>query len=248
MWGSNINLSRSCFSGYVKALLGGLFICMVMAGPALGQAAFPETARKILEADSIQKELPCITDKETNEDCRQKEPVKIPGWLKTILKAIANFIAFIFEYLLYFLVAIGVIFIVYTLFQKFNRGKEKSAHKIKSSPGKLNVQHALKLDRGAPPTLGDADSLAEKGDFSAAVHLLLLAGIDVLQRKIRDLLVISDTSRDILTQEKLSPPERDLLRPLIEHVEVSLFAGRDLTGEEYDLCRGKYIALKEGAV
>lgn len=253
LWGRNIlsiKLPYRYFSGYVKILLGTVLISIIVPGSlAHAQNSFAQTARDILVDKDIQKELPCITDKDVNEKCQPKKRPKSSNWFGKMLEAIFNFfgpVGIIFKYLFYFLLIAAAAYIIYSLFEKFEWRGGKVRKKAKTKPVKLKVQTAPKSTRTTPPSLEEADSLAEQGDFSAAAHLLLLAGIEVIQKKIRGLLVISDTSRDILRQDKVSAGERDLLRPLIEYVEMSLFAGRDLTGEEYGLCREKYITLKEG--
>lgn len=90
-----------------------------------------------------------------------------------------------------------------------------------------------------------ADELAQAGDFTQAMHLLLLQSVSELRRRL-DLSIASClTSREILARTKLLPEAKAAFADIIGRVEVSYFGFYQPSWEDYQACRGSFESLKE---
>lgn len=89
----------------------------------------------------------------------------------------------------------------------------------------------------AEELLVSADRLAHDGRADEAVHLLLLSTIEHLSRQSGGVQRPSSTSRELLEQLPLGPPERRAFRDLVLVVEASLFGGRAVSQKTYSGCR-----------
>jgi len=88
--------------------------------------------------------------------------------------------------------------------------------------------------------LSEADSLAAKGRFADAAHLLLLRSIEQIAAKQPTAVRPALTSRDIAAQPSLPWDVRDAFGVITAVVERSLFGGRTVDAGEWTLCRTAY--------
>lgn len=99
--------------------------------------------------------------------------------------------------------------------------------------------------------LGDADELARRGDFTEAVHTLLLRTLQELVRSTAVRVTPALTSREILARVPLGPDARNALADLIAAVELTHFRGTPATQEDYERCRAVFhgfaTAFRAGA-
>jgi hypothetical protein len=88
--------------------------------------------------------------------------------------------------------------------------------------------------------LEEADRLAERGEFAAAAHHLLLRSIEDIQWRRPRLVRPALTSRDLAATEEIPPPARTIFGQIVAIVERSLFGGRNVTAEEWLEARTAY--------
>jgi hypothetical protein len=100
--------------------------------------------------------------------------------------------------------------------------------------------------------LGDAEELARRGDFTEAVHTLLLRTLQELVRSTAVRVSPALTSREILALVPLAPDAREALADLITAVERTHFRGTAATQPDYERCRAKFqvfaTAFRAGGV
>lgn len=88
--------------------------------------------------------------------------------------------------------------------------------------------------------LGDAEALAQAGDFAEAIHVLLLRTLEELSRRGGVQLPPSLTSREILGRIPLPGDAQHALADLVTAVEVSHFGGATPGASDYHLCRDRF--------
>jgi hypothetical protein len=88
--------------------------------------------------------------------------------------------------------------------------------------------------------LGDAEELARRGDFTEAVHTLLLRTLQELVRSAAVRVTPALTSREILARVPLAPAARDALADLITAVELTHFRGTPASQADYERCRDEF--------
>jgi len=91
--------------------------------------------------------------------------------------------------------------------------------------------------------LRDADALAAGGDYSAAIHALLLKTLAELVRRTPRPIAPSLTSREILSHVDLAPEPRSALGGLVGAVEVSHFGGTEPSESDFARCRELFEAF-----
>ncbi len=96
-------------------------------------------------------------------------------------------------------------------------------------------------------TLGEADRLAREGAYSEAIHVLLLAGIEALRRRLQGGIAASLTCHEILRARALSESLREPLGRLVQAAELSYFGGRAFAQADYQGCRNDYVTFLEAA-
>ncbi len=91
--------------------------------------------------------------------------------------------------------------------------------------------------------LQDADLLAERGEYGAAVHALLLRGIGAIQQRFPRILTPAHTSRDIAALAALPAPLRTAFAEIAGLAERAVFAQRPLGRAEWEASRASYAGL-----
>jgi hypothetical protein len=91
--------------------------------------------------------------------------------------------------------------------------------------------------------LGQADELAARGDWTEAIHLLLLASVDNLKRRLGQNVPAALTSRELLAHVSLPDGGRTAFADLVNAVEFSHFGGKPAGRDLYDACRRHYSRL-----
>jgi len=96
--------------------------------------------------------------------------------------------------------------------------------------------------------LGEADSLAARGLFSEAAHLLLFRSIEDIDSRRPELVRPAFTSRDIAALDPIPARPRSAFARIAMNVERSLFAQRPLGHDDWRECRSAYeeFAFAEG--
>lgn len=88
--------------------------------------------------------------------------------------------------------------------------------------------------------LEEADALAARGEFAAAVHHLLKRSIDDIAHRRPHLVKPALTSRDIAAADGIPPRARSLFGGIVAIVERSLFGGRAVSPGEWSATREAY--------
>ncbi len=94
--------------------------------------------------------------------------------------------------------------------------------------------------------LEDPESLAARGEYAEAVHVLLLRSI-MLIRDRGAALSTSLTSREILLRAPLEEPEKDAFKTLVGVTELTHFGGRDATEDDFLRCRDLFHRIAQSA-
>ncbi len=94
------------------------------------------------------------------------------------------------------------------------------------------------------PAWSGIEALAAAGRYEAAVHLLLLRALHVLQHSARRSWPHAYTSREILARGRVADGAREPLRLLVETVERSRFGARPIGAPEYEACRARARELE----
>lgn len=204
------------------------------------QAARPEAVdaaiSDILSDSSYQTELPGDADigKEETESDPFEFDLRLP-----------SFFSDIFTILLWGAGVTLILLLLYFVLQEMGALNFRRKSKQKSQANiSVHGNHETELEQ--IPELDDAERLAEKGDFSGAVHVLLLRGIDHLKRTIGGNLQSSLTSREISRLETLNGAAATYLLELVSPVERSYFGGQTLVHGDYEAARQSYDALVSG--
>ena len=92
--------------------------------------------------------------------------------------------------------------------------------------------------------LADAETLARGGNFSEAVHVLLLRTIAELREHLEYAAHPALTSREIQVDAPLDEAAHGALRGLVTEVELSHFGGRLVDELQYRRCVGHFQALQ----
>ena len=87
------------------------------------------------------------------------------------------------------------------------------------------------------PVEGDLEALVDRGEYGAAIHLLLLKALDRLAGRGRPI-PAGRTSREVLSASAdLAPSAHGALGELVAAVERYLFGGREPQRQDFDRCR-----------
>lgn len=176
-----------------------------------------------------------------------RERSETPNWLLRFLEAIGNVLEAVgpvLEILFYILLIGIVVWIFYYLVENFDwsGGLPKKNEKGKIVR-RVDASSREKVKKNKHYALNDADAQATNGNYAEAVHILLIVSIDFINRKLKGFLSVSETSREILGNEKVSDNDRGLISHIVKKVEMSLFAGALIDKTEYEYCRKKFLEL-----
>jgi uncharacterized protein DUF4129 len=120
---------------------------------------------------------------------------------------------------------------------------------VRSRGGRPAVPSVEPMADPASPAAGDTpdpdeiERLARGGDFSGAIHLLLLRALGQLERRRDGLLPRSLTSREILRRGPLPGEAGAALAGLVAAVEASHFGGAAADEATYRQCHDGYRRL-----
>jgi len=239
------------------ALAGLTLLAVALAGPA--PAAVPgedvdAAVERVLAAGDYQRELPLPVVSE-GEGGRADDPMADPDWWRNEGDAQAPDLyrpgardpdseAFDFEIppalrevlrvLMWIVFVAGGALVAYYLLNEarlFSRWKKgdwqpegAGGNQAAGGPGK------------SVGMLEDPESLAARGEYAEAVHVLLLRSI-MLIRERGMALSTALTSREILRRAPLEEAERDAFRTLVDMTELTHFGGRGATEADFLRCR-----------
>lgn len=91
--------------------------------------------------------------------------------------------------------------------------------------------------------LDDAERSAVLGDWSGAIHVLLLTSIDLLRRRVGQEVPVAMTARELVGRARVPEQTRDDFAALVAAVEICHFGGRPADRSLYERCRIHYERL-----
>ena len=143
----------------------------------------------------------------------------------------------LFTFLLWGVVIVGIALLVFWLASELMRygGDDKQLATTDDEASKSAVDLAV-IQR----PLGDAEELAARGEYTEAIHTLLLRTLQELVRSAAVRVSPAMTSREILARVPLLADAREALAGLITAVEITHFGGDRATLDDYLRCLAQF--------
>ena len=169
-------------------------------------------------------------------------PPKPPGWLETVLKALAQaapVLKYVFWAGLILAAALFAWFILREVLDvRFARPGRTAFREAGFKPEPARARALLE----------EADSLAAEGRFDEAIHVLLHRSIDDIAGRRPGAVRPALTSRDIARLAAMPEAARHAFARIAEAVERSFFGGRAAGPDEFGQVRADYeaFAFSEG--
>ncbi|MER8475718.1 DUF4129 domain-containing protein [Mesorhizobium sp. M0976] len=198
-----------------------------MAQPGTAEAEWLTNLHKQLIADeSIQFDLPAYV------------PPQPPDWLKPLLDLLSSLGPYMI-YLFWGAVISGAAIILLVVFLEV-KGIAWRLPWQRARP-EAEAEETWRPDAGAAQVLlSEADTLAARGDYDEAVHLLLRRSVADIAGRLPDFLRPSLTARDIANAPSLPGRARHAFTEIARIVEAALFARRPVGAEGWRQARGAY--------
>lgn len=172
--------------------------------------------------DTYQTELPTDQDSESDPD--------LPRWLFDLsLPAIFSKVA----------LAVGAV-VILILIVNIIQGQ-----RLRHQAAAAMEAAAVEPEAYANLQLPDADMLAAKGQYSEAIHALLLRSLVLLARRLGRGWPLSSTSREIIATVDMGQTPRQALQQMVTQVEVHHFGGVESDEEDWQTCLSAYRQLDE---
>jgi hypothetical protein len=240
-------LLRSPASVLPALALGGL-LALALASP-LTAAPLPDreiraSRDRVLEDPGLQTELPGFEDlgrangTASSRTSRREGDWRLPD--RRSPAALAS-VAHLFQWVLLALGAVALVMLLVWLFQQLVGDRWTRA-----TPRGVAASDDPGAEEEAPgaPAEGDLETLVRRGDYGAAIHLLLLRAVERLSGRGRRI-AAGHTSREVLSASSdLPPPAHGALGELVAAVERYLFGGRDPGPADFERCRDAYGTLE----
>ena len=234
----------------VLALVGAL------ASPALADRI--EDARAQTLGDEFQKDLPGTedtppelagsntgkplgpTDPRLRRDTRNSGQVRDDDPRRDTRRdqSDAGPMSSVFTFLLWGVVIVAIALLVFWIgaeLLRYGGDDAQLASTADDDPSRSSIDMAV-IQR----PLGDAEELAARGEYTEAIHTLLLRTLQELVRSAAVRVSPAMTSREILARVPLLADARDALSGLIVAVEITHFGGDQATLEDYVRCRAQF--------
>lgn len=157
-------------------------------------------------------------------------------WLAEVMAPVGQFLVAIWpigKWVLLAMLAALVLFMVVRAVQ----GRDWKSGKPKRGGGYADW---VPEQQAALALLEEADRLANAGRYDEATHLLLQRSVSQIAEARPDLIEPSSTAREIASQQALPEAARRAFGAIAERVERSLFALRQLTGDDWQVARDAY--------
>jgi len=188
---------------------------------------------------------------------RAAPPPKAPEWLRTLghwvidaLRPIGRLIAWITSLmpeapyariLLWSVIVLALAGLVWIVVDRLRSGEWRVPRLKRAQPVEPVEADEWQPDEApAHEWLGEADRLADAGDYAEAVHHLLRRSVEDIARRRPRLIRPALTSRDIAAASAIPERARGLFAGIAALVERSLFGGRPVSAEEWTEARAAY--------
>ena len=173
-------------------------------------------------------------------------PPDTPAWLEAILRAIADFFAWIApvaQPLLWIGIALLVLLLAYLLIPAFAQWIDDLAPWSKKLAEGPDDFVGLAEAGAARALLAEADALAAEGRYAEAAHLLLYRSVEDIEGRRPGLVKPAMTSRELASAHDLPAVAREAFSRIARAVEISLFGGRAIDQGAWERCRSAYAEM-----
>ncbi|MDG2532546.1 hypothetical protein P6144_02710 [Sphingomonas sp. HITSZ_GF] len=164
------------------------------------------------------------------------KPPEVPQWMRWLGKQLSH-VAPYAPTIFWICVAVGAAIILYLIVSTIIRNLPSRDAEAEAAPDAAAWRPTEKVARAL---LADAEALAARGDYAAAVHLLLHRSLEDIQRNRPRLLRPALTSREIAGAEWMPAIVRRAFAAMAAPVERSLFGGRSLAQADWEEARAAY--------
>jgi hypothetical protein len=195
---------------------------------AADRAAIDRIVQAVINDDGIQTRTPLAGEPE-------QPTLTLPAWVKAVARAAG--------YILLALLAIGGLVllgsgVVATVRRRATRRATTVLTPVADPP----------VPAARAPDPDETERLARAGDFSAAIHLLLLLAVEQLERHRGAVLPRCLTSREVLARARPAGDAGDALAGLVAAVETSHFGGTVADEAAWHRCRDGYRLIAAAAL
>jgi hypothetical protein len=190
-------------------------------------------------AHDLQGDLPGLESPapapEQSRGEKQEEPDALPPWLNALLSNLLP--------ILFWTVIAGVVLaLLWAIVRELPvvaawLEKRRAVTSAPSEQGTYDARPEPQMARGL---LQQADELAARGDFAAAVRLLLQRTLEDVAERLGQYLPAAWTSREVVERSALEPESRRAFDDIVDAVETSHFGGYPFGAEDYARCRRSY--------
>lgn len=142
----------------------------------------------------------------------------------------------VFSFLLWGVVIVGAALLAFWIASELVKYGGDDASLAEAPPSDDAAVDMAVIER----PLGDAEELANRGEYREAIHALLLRTLQELVRSASVRVAPAMTSREILGRVPLLADARDALAGLITAVEITHFGGDEATVDDYVRCRAQF--------
>ena len=158
---------------------------------------------------------------------------KPPAWLDPLIKVLTA-IGPVLQYVFWGGLIVGGVLILYFIARELVPDSWfRKSIKVTATDWRPEPEMARAL-------LGDAEALAARGMYEAAVHLLLFRSIEDLAGRRPGVVKPALTSRDIADLEVIPPEPRAAFTRLARTVEQTFFGGRTADNDVFTAARRDY--------
>lgn len=237
-----------CFAKPTFVLITALLWAVIgVEGAALALDDPVAAARDILADGRYQTALPGFENDQGDPVVVKPEPPEDRStersrfWsLADLLQMLPEDVRTAVKILVWVLLALAALALLAYLF-KLISGYGRSADVTADGPDA--VDPADDSPAMAAGLLAEADRHAARGDWAAAIHLLLLGTWFRLGDRLEARWPVSLTSRELIDSPDLPDPTRAAVARLVRAVEQTRFAGRAGSQALYRDCRAVFVAL-----
>jgi hypothetical protein len=212
-----------------------ILVLWIVVSPARSHAAtIREVSRDVLSQGAYQTTLPGYAGPALHKPLGSNQFGSMPALVSNSVfgPTTVRFFKLLLYTAITILIGCGLVILVRSRWRKPTQNEEIASMNSKDAD-------CVSLDLEYHQT---ADSLALDGQFSEAVHVLLLRAIEVLQ--LRSTIHDSLTARELLRHSVMSPVARRGFETLVATTELAHFGGRALGGDEYAICVEGFTAFR----
>lgn len=166
------------------------------------------------------------------------EPPKVPDWLTAVFRFLSKHPTAL-GWIFWSILAATALFVGVALVRQYWPALARLFPARK--PAVANPEQEWRPTVAqARQLLSDSDALAAQGEYSEAIHLLLLRSVEDIERKWPRMVRPTLTSREIGALEAIPDAARSAFVRIARVVEHAIFAGRDVSAADFRICRQEY--------